>query len=124
MTSKLQEPCGSGVGEVTDQRPFSGPLKSDSLRAGPFSGPLYSSCPASLAPGDGHLACFRCLSAGHGLPCLPPPLRHLPRAGRFLFTDGEKKRCLKRGSSSGTFSFHRRWLSPRPSTFLKPEFRT
>ncbi|CAL8335957.1 unnamed protein product [Boreogadus saida] len=51
---------GSGVGEATDQRPFSGPLESAPIRAGgPFSGPQCASCPASLAPGDGHRACFR-----------------------------------------------------------------
>ncbi|CAL8394468.1 unnamed protein product [Boreogadus saida] len=51
---------GSGVGEATDQLPFSGPLESAPVRAGgPFSGPQCASCPASLAPGDGHRACFR-----------------------------------------------------------------
>ncbi|CAL8251278.1 unnamed protein product [Boreogadus saida] len=52
--------CGSGVGEATDQRPFSGPLESAPVRAGgPFSGPQCASCPASLAQRDGHRACFR-----------------------------------------------------------------
>ncbi|CAL8336465.1 unnamed protein product [Boreogadus saida] len=51
---------GSGLGDATDQRPFSGPLESAPIRAGgPFSGPQCASCLASLAPGDGHLACFR-----------------------------------------------------------------
>ena len=73
MTSKLQEPCGSGVGKATDQQPFSGPLESASLRAGPFSGPNCASCPASLAPGEGHLACFRCLGAEHAAVALVTP---------------------------------------------------
>ncbi|CAL8282233.1 unnamed protein product [Boreogadus saida] len=44
---------GSGLGEATDQRPFSGPLESAPIRAGgPFSGPQCASCPASLAAGE------------------------------------------------------------------------
>ncbi|CAL8337625.1 unnamed protein product [Boreogadus saida] len=35
------------------------------LELGPFSGLLCASCPASLAPGDGHLACFVCLGTDH-----------------------------------------------------------
>ena len=77
-TSKVQEPCGSGVGEAKDQRPFSGPLESNSLRAGPFSGPPCASCPASLAPGDGHQACFRCLGAEHALVALVTPASCAP----------------------------------------------
>ncbi|CAL8255872.1 unnamed protein product [Boreogadus saida] len=51
---------GSGLGKATDQLPFSGPLESAPIRAGgPFSGPQCASYPASLVPGDGHLACFR-----------------------------------------------------------------
>ncbi|CAL8342142.1 unnamed protein product [Boreogadus saida] len=60
-----------GVGEATDQRPFSGPLESAPIRAGgPFSGPQCASCPASLAPGDGHRVCFRCLGAEHAAAAL------------------------------------------------------
>ena len=85
----LQEPCGSGLGEVTDQRPFSRPLESAFLREGPFSGPHCASCPASLAPGDEHLACFRCLAAAAlGVPASCAACRTLPEEGllsRHLF---------------------------------------
>ena len=65
---------GSGMGEATDQQPFSGPLESAPVRAGgPFSGPQCASCPASLVPGDGHLACFRCLGAEHAVAALVAP---------------------------------------------------
>ncbi|CAL8395183.1 unnamed protein product [Boreogadus saida] len=65
---------GSGVGEATDQQPFSGPLESAPVRAGgPFSGPQCTSCPASLAPGDGLRTCFRCLGAEHAAAALVAP---------------------------------------------------
>ena len=81
------------MGEATDQQPFSGLLQSASLRAGPFSGPPCASCPTSLVPGDGHLACFRCLSAEHAAVALVTPAscaacRALPEEGllsRHLF---------------------------------------
>ena len=87
-TSKLQEPCGSGVGEATDQQPFSWPLES-----GAFSRPPCASCPASLALGDGHQACFRCLGTEHATVALVTPAscatcRALPVEGllsRHLF---------------------------------------
>ncbi|CAL8314455.1 unnamed protein product [Boreogadus saida] len=92
MTSNLQT-GGSGVGEATDQRPFSGPLESEPIRArGPFSGPQCASCPASLALGDGH-TCFRCLGTEHtaaamGAPASCAACRALPEEGhlsRHLF---------------------------------------
>ena len=56
------------------QWPFSGPLESAPVRAGGrFSGPQCASCPASLAPGDGHRACFRCLGAEHAAAALVAP---------------------------------------------------
>ena len=74
MTSNNEMTGGCGVGEATDQRPFSRPLKSAPIRAGgPFSGSQRASCPASLAPGDGHLACFRCLGAEHAAAALIAP---------------------------------------------------
>ena len=94
MTSNPKMTGGSGVGEATDKRPFSGPLESAPIRAGgPFSGPQCASCPASLAPGDGHLACFRCLGAEHATAALVAPAscaacRTLPEEGllsRHLF---------------------------------------
>ncbi|CAL8341940.1 unnamed protein product [Boreogadus saida] len=50
-------------------------------------------CPASLAPGDGHLACFRCLGSEHAVAALVAPAscaacRTLPEEGllsRHLF---------------------------------------
>ena len=82
---------GSGMGEATDQQPFSGPLESAPVRAGgPFSGPQCASCPASLASGDGHRACFRCLGAEHAAaaPASCAACRALPEEGllsRHLF---------------------------------------
>ena len=64
------------------------------MRAGgPLSGPQCASCPASLAPGDGHLACFRCLGAENATAALVAPAscaacRALPEEGllsRHLF---------------------------------------
>ena len=87
MTSNPKMTGGSGVGEATDKRPFSGPLESAPIRAGgPFSGPQCASCPASLAPGDGHRACFRCLGAEHAAAALAAPAscaacRALPEEG-------------------------------------------
>ena len=76
MTSNLKMPGGSGVGEATDQQPFSGPLES----------PRCASYPASLAPGDGHRACFRCLGAEHAAAALvaSAACRTLPKKGAPL----------------------------------------
>ncbi|CAL8345369.1 unnamed protein product [Boreogadus saida] len=53
-------------------------------------GPPCASCPTSLAPGDGHRACFRCLGAEHVAAALvaPAACRALPEEGllsRHLF---------------------------------------
>ncbi|CAL8337650.1 unnamed protein product [Boreogadus saida] len=58
-----------------------------------FSGPQGASCPTSLALGDRHLACFRCLGAEHAAAALVAPAfcaacRALPEEGllsRHLF---------------------------------------
>ena len=73
-----------------------GPLQGhwrEHLSARPFSGPQCTSCPFSLAPGDGHLACFRCLGAEHAAAAMVTPAscaacRTLPEEGilsRHLF---------------------------------------
>ena len=80
------------MGEALDKRPSSGPPES-APGARSFSGPLCASCPASLAPGDGHLACFRCLGAYHAAAAMAAPVscvacRELPEEGilsRHLF---------------------------------------
>ncbi|CAL8254596.1 unnamed protein product [Boreogadus saida] len=79
-------------GEALDKRPSSEPPES-APGARSFSGPLCASCPASLAPGDGHLACFRCLCADHAAAAMAAPVscvacRELPEEGilsRHLF---------------------------------------
>ncbi|CAL8377979.1 unnamed protein product [Boreogadus saida] len=58
-----------------------------------FSGLLCASCPASLAPGDGHLACSVCLGTDHAEAAMAAPVscvacRELPEEGilsRHLF---------------------------------------
>ncbi|CAL8348938.1 unnamed protein product [Boreogadus saida] len=86
MTSAwISQAGGSGSGETADKRPFSGPPES-ALGARSFSGLLCASCPASLAPGDGHLACFRCLGADHAAAAMAASVscvacRELPKEG-------------------------------------------
>ncbi|CAL8395424.1 unnamed protein product [Boreogadus saida] len=90
MTSKetekrISQAGGSGSGEAADKRPFSGaPESAPGARS--FSGLLCASCPASLAPGDGHVACFRCLGADHAAAAMAPSVscvacRELPEEG-------------------------------------------
>ena len=59
---KNMQPGGSGVGEPPQKRTFSGPVRTG---AEPFPGLSCSSRPGSLALGDRHLPCFRCLGAEH-----------------------------------------------------------
>ena len=68
---RISQAGGSGPGEASDKRPFSGPPKS-APEAKSFAGLLCASCPASLAPGDGHVACFRCLGADHAAAAMAP----------------------------------------------------
>ncbi|CAL8378948.1 unnamed protein product [Boreogadus saida] len=93
MTStRISQAGGSGSGEAADKLPFSGPPES-ARGARSFSGLLCASCPASLAPGDGHLACFRCLGADHAAAAMAASVscvacRELPEEGilsRHLF---------------------------------------
>ena len=91
-STRISQAGGSGSGEAADKRPFSGPPES-APGARSFSGLLCASCPASLAPGDGHLACFRCLGADHAAAAMAAPVscvacRELPEEGilsRHLF---------------------------------------
>ena len=91
-STRISQAGGSGSGEAADKRPFSGPPES-APRARSFSGLLCASCPASLAPGDGHLACFWCLGADHAAAAMAAPVscvacRELPEEGilsRHLF---------------------------------------
>ncbi|CAL8340162.1 unnamed protein product [Boreogadus saida] len=84
---------GSGSGEAAVRQPFSGPPEKGAPGARSFSGLLCASCPASLAPGDGHLACFRCLGTDHAAAAMAAPVscvacRELPEEGilsRHLF---------------------------------------
>ncbi|CAL8363291.1 unnamed protein product [Boreogadus saida] len=71
FTIRFKHTGGSGPGEALDKRPFSGPPES-APGARSFPGPLCASCPASLAPGDGHVACFRCLGANHAAAAMAP----------------------------------------------------
>ncbi|CAL8403787.1 unnamed protein product [Boreogadus saida] len=88
MTSteqRISQAGGSGSGEASDKRPFSGPPES-APGARSFSRLLCASCPASLAPGDGHVACFRCLCAEHAAAAMAPSVscvscRELPEEG-------------------------------------------
>ncbi|CAL8388858.1 unnamed protein product [Boreogadus saida] len=92
FTKRISQAGGSGSGEALDKRPSSGPPES-APGARSFSGPLCASCPAPLAPGDGHLACFRCLGADHAAAAMAAPVscvacRELPEEGilsRHLF---------------------------------------
>ncbi|CAL8253926.1 unnamed protein product [Boreogadus saida] len=82
---RISQAGGSGSGEASDKRPFSGPPES-APGARSFSGLLCASCPASLAPGDGHVACFRCLGADHAAAAMAPSVscvacRELPEEG-------------------------------------------
>ncbi|CAL8362924.1 unnamed protein product [Boreogadus saida] len=80
---------GRGRGQTA---PFQGHLRA-LLELGPFSGLLCASCPASLAPGDGHLVCFVCLGTDHAEAAMAAPVscvacRELPEEGilsRHLF---------------------------------------
>ncbi|CAL8250543.1 unnamed protein product [Boreogadus saida] len=92
MTSTKRISQASGSGEALDKRPSSGsPESAPGARS--FSGPLCASCPASLAPGDGHLVCFRCLGSDHTAAAMAAPVscvacRELPEEGilsRHLF---------------------------------------
>ncbi|CAL8235106.1 unnamed protein product [Boreogadus saida] len=92
MTSTKRISQASGSGEALDKRPSSGsPESAPGARS--FSGPLCASCPASLAPGDGHLVCFRCLGSDHAAAAMAAPVscvacRELPEEGilsRHLF---------------------------------------
>ncbi|CAL8387910.1 unnamed protein product [Boreogadus saida] len=91
-TKRISQAGGNGSGEALDKRPSSGPPES-APGARSFSGPLCASCPAYLAPGDGHLACFRCLGADHAAAAMAAPVssvacRELPEEGilsRHLF---------------------------------------
>jgi hypothetical protein len=82
---RFSQAGGSGSGEASDKRPFSGPPES-TPGARSFSGLLCASCLASLAPGDGHVACFRCLGADHAAAAMAPSVscvscRELPEEG-------------------------------------------
>ena len=80
---RFSQAGGSGSGEA--KRPFSGPPES-TPGARSFSGLLCASCLTSLAPGDGHVACFRCLGADHAAAAMAPSVscvscRELPEEG-------------------------------------------
>ncbi|CAL8310591.1 unnamed protein product [Boreogadus saida] len=84
---RISQAVGSGSGEASDKLPFSGPPES-APGARSFSGLLCASCPASLAPGDGQVACFRCLGADHTAAAMAPSVscvacRELPEEGVF-----------------------------------------
>ncbi|CAL8339888.1 unnamed protein product [Boreogadus saida] len=91
-STRISQASGSGSGEAADKRPSSGPPES-APGARSFPGHLCAFCPASLAPGDGHLACFRCLGADHAAAAMAAPVscvacRELPEEGilsRHLF---------------------------------------
>ncbi|CAL8349548.1 unnamed protein product [Boreogadus saida] len=91
-STRISQAGGSGSGEAADKWPFSGPPER-APGARSFSGLLCASCPASLAPGDGHLACFQCLGADHAAAAMAAPVscvacRELPEEGilsRHLF---------------------------------------
>ena len=77
--------------------------------ARPFSGSSCSSCPGSLAPGDRHLVCFRCLGVEHAAAAMANP------ASCAACQPLPEEEILSR------HTFRLRWSFPRALTASRPD---